>query len=221
MPGRVERELRASTLERRYEFLTLPSVQEAEFIGAVRLSALVVLHEAACGEVLVEVCERLRRHTHRPVLVIAAKADEVRQVAVLAAGADDCVPDEASPREIIARLRALLRRDREYARSLQEMPCCVGELSVDPGRHEVWVRGESVELAPKEFDLLVALAAESGRPVRRADLLERVWGYGNAITTRTLDVHIGRLRRKIEAEPSQPRLILTVPGVGYKLAALK
>lgn len=186
-------------------------------MAAVREAAVILLHSNLGVDRLDEVCERLRRQTHRPLVVMGDQADERLTVAVLAAGADDCLGPQTSLAEVIARLRAQLRRDREYSAADQGVRYDFGEFSLDTGSHDLVVRGQRVPLTPKEFDLCQALAAGAGRPVRREDLLREVWGYSEQIATRTLDVHIGRLRQKLEQEPAQPRIIVTVPGVGYKL----
>ncbi|MBD3292933.1 MAG: hypothetical protein GF393_08425 [Armatimonadia bacterium] len=153
-----------------------------------------------------------------PGLIALGDRREVDPADVLRAGADDFLAQPASPLELVARVRALLRRLREYcAASVATID--LGDVTVRCDRHEVLVRGERVELTPKEFDLLTALARGAGELVEREELLERVWGYDEAVCSRTLDVHVGRLRKKIERDPSTPRLIVTVPRVGYRMAA--
>ncbi|MBI2300498.1 MAG: response regulator transcription factor, partial [Armatimonadetes bacterium] len=135
-------------------------------------------------------------------------------------GADDYVPKPFSPRELLARVRAHLRRTSVYSGGEhREGPINVGAIIIDEGAREVTVEGRMVQLTPKEFDLLLVLAANAGRVLERDTLLERVWGESLYLDSRTLDVHIRRLRLKVEREPSNPRLILTVPGVGYKLVS--
>ncbi|MFW5868716.1 MAG: winged helix-turn-helix domain-containing protein, partial [Armatimonadota bacterium] len=137
---------------------------------------------------------------------------------VLRAGADDFMSHPVSASELVARVRALLRRLREYC-EISPGLIDIGEVTMRCDRHEVMVRGEPVALTPKEFDLLRELARGAGNLVEREALLERIWGYDESISTRTLDVHVGRLRKKIERDPSSPRLILTVPRLGYRIAA--
>lgn len=164
-----------------------------------------------------EVCRRLRTRTHTPVLVVTAKTDESDAVEALGAGADDYVRKPFEVREVVARARALVRRAGEYSRAaLAEEDMDFGDLRIDAIKHEVTVRGDSVRFTPKEFDLLHLLARNAGKMMHREELLETIWGYDNSIDSRTLDVHVGRVRAKVEENPREPKLIITVPGVGYK-----
>jgi phosphate regulon transcriptional regulator PhoB len=162
-----------------------------------------------------EVCRRLRGDPATasiPIIMLTAKADEVDRIVGLEMGADDYVSKPFSPKELVARVRAVLRRARpaEATRSLT-----VGGVSLDTARHVVAVDGRPVELTPKEFDLLHALLEAAGRVLSREHLLNRVWGYARAdeIESRTVDVHIRRLRAKLGAEE---RRIATIKGVGYR-----
>lgn len=164
-----------------------------------------------------EVCRRLRTRTHTPVLVVTAKTDESDAVEALSAGADDYVRKPFEIREVVARARALVRRAGEYSRAaLAEENMDFGDLRIDAIKHEVTIRGDSVRFTPKEFDLLHLLARNAGKMMHREELLETIWGYDNSIDSRTLDVHVGRVRAKVEENPREPKLIITVPGVGYK-----
>ena len=164
-----------------------------------------------------EVCRRLRTRTHIPVLVVTAKTDESDAVEALGAGADDYVRKPFEIREVVARVRALVRRAGEYSRAaLAEENMDFRDVQIDAIKHEVRVRGEALRFTPKEFDLLHLLARNAGKMMHREELLETIWGYDNSIDSRTLDVHVGRVRSKIEEDPRQPKLIITVPGVGYK-----
>jgi two-component system response regulator RegX3 len=164
-----------------------------------------------------EVCRRLRTRTHIPVLVVTAKTDESDAVQALGAGADDFVRKPFEVREVVARVRALVRRAGEYSRAAQaEEDMDFGDVQIDAIKHEVTVRGDPIRFTPKEFDLLHLLARNAGKMMHREELLETIWGYDNSIDSRTLDVHVGRVRSKIEENPRQPALIITVPGVGYK-----
>jgi phosphate regulon transcriptional regulator PhoB len=163
-----------------------------------------------------EVCRRLRADPATatvPIIMLTAKTDEVDRVVGLEMGADDYVAKPFSPKELVARVRAVLRRARpgEPVR-----PLTVGGVSLDVARHLVTVEGRPVELTPKEFDLLHALLDAAGRVLSREYLLNRVWGYARAdeIESRTVDVHIRRLRAKLGAEE---RRIATIKGVGYRL----
>ncbi len=162
-----------------------------------------------------EVCRRLRSDAATatiPIIMLTAKADEVDRVVGLEMGADDYVVKPFSPKELIARVRAVLRRARPAteARVLR-----AGAVTIDPMRHQVDVAGTAVELTPKEFDLLRALVEAAGRVLSREQLLERVWGYtrGGDIESRTVDVHVRRLRAKLG---DTGRRIATLKGVGYR-----
>jgi phosphate regulon transcriptional regulator PhoB len=177
---------------------------------------LVVLDLMLPGMDGLEVCRRLRAQPDTagvPIIMLTAKADEVDRVVGLEMGADDYVVKPFSPKELVARVRAVLRRARpgEAAR-----PLGAGAISLDTARHQVTLAGQPVELTPREFDLLHALLEAAGRVLSREHLLSRVWGYAHAgeIESRTVDVHIRRLRAKLGAEE---RRITTIKGVGYRL----
>jgi phosphate regulon transcriptional regulator PhoB len=176
---------------------------------------LVVLDLMLPGMDGLEVCRRLRADPATagvPIIMLTAKADEVDRVVGLEMGADDYIVKPFSPKELVARVRAVLRRARP---SEPGRPLSGGEISLDASRHAVTVAGQPVELTPKEFDLLHALLESAGRVLSREHLLNRVWGYAHAdaIESRTVDVHIRRLRAKLGAEE---RRIATVKGVGYR-----
>jgi phosphate regulon transcriptional regulator PhoB len=162
-----------------------------------------------------EICRQLRQDTataRLPILMLTAKAEEVDRVVGLEVGADDYVVKPFSPRELVARVRAILRRAQEPAEVSVKR---IGELEVDESRHSVAVNGAAVELTAKEFGLLCALMRANGRVLNREQLLEGVWGYADAaeIESRTVDVHIRRLREKLGPEAKR---IVTVKGVGYR-----
>ncbi|MFP4248694.1 MAG: winged helix-turn-helix domain-containing protein [Armatimonadota bacterium] len=165
-----------------------------------------------------QVCAELRNDGPAGLIVLGDGRVDVDAADVLRAGADDFMSHPVSASELVARVRALLRRLREYC-EISPGLIDIGEVTMRCDRHEVMVRGEPVALTPKEFDLLRELARGAGNLVEREALLERIWGYDESISTRTLDVHVGRLRKKIERDPSSPRLILTVPRLGYRIAA--
>jgi two-component system OmpR family response regulator len=166
-----------------------------------------------------EVCRILRKETSVPILMLTAKVEEVDKIVGLEIGADDYMTKPFSMRELLARVRAMLRR-AEMARPEPELKHAlrIGELEIDIARHQASLKGETLELSPKEFDLLAFLAQNKGLVFSRERLLEKVWGYDYAGETRTVDVHIRWLRQKIESEPAQPKLLVTVRGTGYKLA---
>lgn len=166
-----------------------------------------------------DVCSGIRAADVVPMIIASGRTAETDRVCGLELGADDYVCKPFEVREVAARLRALLRRTRRY-RGLGPSDgdvVAVGGLRLDRTCHGVTAGGREIELTPKEFDLLWALAEEAGRTVPSRRLLWDVWGYDEHIRTRTLDVHVGRLRRKLEEEPARPRLIVTVPSVGYRL----
>ncbi|MER7663021.1 MULTISPECIES: response regulator transcription factor [unclassified Streptomyces] len=167
-----------------------------------------------------DVLRILRAETYElPVLMLTARSTEDDLLLGLDLGADDYMTKPYSPRELMARVRTLLRRTRPpAARPAAEPVLAVGTLVVDPHRHEVSVDGERVECTPGEFRILAAMAAEPGRVFTRQRLLEELHGYARYIGDRTVDVHIMNLRKKIEPAPRRPARLLTVFGVGYKLA---
>ncbi len=167
----------------------------------------------------VEVCKRLRQDGSKlPIIMLTARSEEIDRVLGLEIGADDYVTKPFSPRELVARVRAVLRRksDESPSRPEETAQFVVGNVRLDPERYEVMVRGEVIELTPREFDLLHYLLKNMDRVVSRDQLLDRVWGYEYAGDTRLVDVHISHLRDKIEDDPKLPKYIKTVRGVGYK-----
>ncbi len=167
-----------------------------------------------------DVCREIRTSSDVPIIMVTAKGDEIDTVVGLEFGADDYLAKPYRLRELVARMRALLRRRARQTRvhDGDGQPIEVGDVSVDPERHEVLVRGEHVELPLKEFDLLTLLMDNAGRVLPRDTLIDRVWGSDYVGDTKTLDVHIKRLRAKVEPDPSAPTRILTIRGLGYKYA---
>ncbi len=162
----------------------------------------------------IEVCRRVRRGSDIPILMLTARDEDVDKIIGLEVGADDYLTKPFNPRELVARVKSILRRAVPERREPQERQLKHGVLEIDAGRREVHVDGKEVQLAPKEFDLLWELLDHRGLVLTRDQLLERVWGYTFAGDTRTVDVHVRQLRRKLgEASP-----IVTVWGVGYKVA---
>lgn len=163
-----------------------------------------------------EVCRRVRGESDLPVLMLTARSAEDDLLRGLELGADDYVTKPFSPRELMARVHALLRRARPSSPAGQP-PLRVGPLVVDPARHEVTCRDRPVPCTPGEFRILQALAAAPGRVFSRRQLLQHTEGYDRASTERAIDMHILNLRRKVETDPRAPELLLTVFGLGYKL----
>ncbi|WP_256841301.1 MtrAB system response regulator MtrA [Ornithinimicrobium cryptoxanthini] len=160
----------------------------------------------------VEVCRHLRAESGVPIVMLTARTDTHDVVAGLEAGADDYVVKPFKPQELLARIRARLRRsDRREPSQL-----AVGDLLIDVAGHTVKREGVELPLTPLEFDLLVALASRPNHVFDRESLLEKVWGYRHAGDTRLVNVHVQRLRAKIEKDPENPQIVLTVRGVGYK-----
>jgi DNA-binding response OmpR family regulator len=164
-----------------------------------------------------DVARTLHRESSVPLIMLTARVDETDRLIGLELGADDYVTKPFSPRELVARVRAVLRRagaEREPAAP----PVVAGQVAIDLERRQVTVAGRAVELTPTEFDLLVVLAQHPGRVFSRLELLDRVQGYSFDGYERTVDAHVKNLRQKIEPDPRQPRYLLTVFGVGYKFA---
>ncbi len=164
-----------------------------------------------------DVCRELRARSTVPILMLTARGDEADRVVGLELGADDYLTKPFSLRELIARVRAQLRR-ADMARTEETRVLRGGRVEMDLDRHEVRVAGELVGFAPKEFELLAALLRRQGRLATRETLLDEVWGFDFVGDTKTLDVHIKRIRGKIEEDAHRPRQILTVRGLGYKFA---
>jgi two-component system, OmpR family, response regulator RegX3 len=163
-----------------------------------------------------EICRRLRQESDVPIVMLTAKDAEVDRVVGLELGADDYVTKPFSTRELVARIRAVLRRGREPEPAAAPTAVEAGGVRVDRARHAVVVDGAPVSLPPKEFDLLELLVEHAGLVLTREQLIDRVWGLDYVGDTKTLDVHIRRLRTRIEADPASPRRIRTVRGVGYR-----
>ena len=164
-----------------------------------------------------EVCRTLRQESDVPIIMLTARTTEEDKLMGLNLGADDYVVKPFSPRELVARVRVVLRRLSQDEGSVEELR--FGELTVDLARHEVQVRGGRVHLTPKEFKLLGVLAQRPGFVFTRSALLDQVFGFNYEGYERTVDVHLGNLRKKIELDPEHPAYIQTVYGVGYKFVA--
>ena len=166
-----------------------------------------------------DVCRRLRQVSTVPVIMVTARDTELDKVLGLELGADDYVTKPYSSRELIARIRAVLRRGGDSDGAAADQILEGGRVSLDVERHIVTVDGQQVAMPLKEFDLLEYLLRNAGRVLTRGQLIDRVWGADYVGDTKTLDVHVKRLRSKIEAEPSRPTQLVTVRGLGYKFEA--
>jgi two-component system response regulator RegX3 len=161
-----------------------------------------------------EVCRRIRQTSNVPVIMVSAKDTEVDKVVGLELGADDYVTKPYSPRELVARIRAVLRRGQDV--DLAPTTLESGRVRMDVERHLVSVDGTDVRLPLKEFELLEMFLRNSGRVLTRGQLIDRVWGADYVGDTKTLDVHVKRLRSKIEPDPASPQHLVTVRGLGYR-----
>jgi two-component system response regulator MtrA len=173
---------------------------------------LVLLDLMLPGRDGVDVCRAIRAESGTPIVMLTAKSDTVDVVVGLESGADDYVVKPFKPKELVARIRARIRRtDQVPAQVL-----VIGDLEIDVAGHTVHRGGQVLSLTPLEFDLLVCLARKPGQVFTRETLLQEVWGYRHAADTRLVNVHVQRLRAKVERDPERPEIVLTVRGVGYK-----
>jgi two-component system, OmpR family, alkaline phosphatase synthesis response regulator PhoP len=218
-------ELVQSYLEReQYEVLTATDGRTALDLARTTEVDLVVLDVMLPIMDGIEVCRQLRQFSDAYVILLTARAEEIDKILGLTVGADDYLTKPFSPRELVARIKALLRRPRQTATALHPgseppddapAPQHWDELTIDETQHEVTLHGQPIELTAREFALLLALAQHPGRVFTRAQLLERVWGdayYDDHV----VDVHIANLRKKVETDPAHPHYLETVRGVGYR-----
>jgi two-component system response regulator RegX3 len=166
-----------------------------------------------------EVCRRIRQHSFVPIIMLTAKDSEIDKVVGLELGADDYVTKPYSSRELIARIRAVMRRHVDTEDDDTDSSVNAGPVRMDVDRHLVWVEGKEVAMPLKEFDLLEVLLRNAGIVVTRDKLIDRIWGADYVGDTKTLDVHVKRLRAKVEPDPSNPVHLVTVRGLGYKFVA--
>jgi DNA-binding response OmpR family regulator len=201
-----------------YEVITAADGEAA--LAAARSSRpdLVLLDLMMPGLNGIEVCRIIRRETRVPILILTARGEEADRVAGLEIGADDYVTKPFSMRELVARVRALLRRSENTAAPEPEVVTCA-DLIIDIRKRAVTRDGSDLPLKPKEFELLSFFARNRGQAFTRDQLLNQIWGYDYAGDTRTVDVHIRWLRQKIEAQPDRPTRLITVRGVGYRFDA--
>jgi DNA-binding response OmpR family regulator len=200
-----------------YGVRTASTGSEALAQVAAQMPGLIVLDLMLPDIDGIEVCKRIRQTSDVPILMLTARDEDVDKIIGLEVGADDYLTKPFNPRELVARVKSILRRSTPDRRELETEQIIHGDLRVDAGRREVRVVDDEVQLAPKEFDLLWELLDHRGLVLTRDQLLERVWGYTFAGDTRTVDVHVRQLRRKLgDASP-----IVTVWGVGYKVSPAK
>ena len=194
----------------------------AEALSHVRNNApdLVLLDLMLPGDMDgLQVCQAIRRgETYLPIIMVTAKDQDMDKVIGLELGADDYITKPFNTRELLARVRAVLRLVGSGREARHRERLRIGPLEIDLAGRETWMEGRPIPLTPKEFDLLVVLARNRGRVFGRETLLQQVWGYDYLGDSRTVDVHIQRLRRKLEPDPRHPRYLLTVHSIGYKFA---
>jgi two-component system response regulator RegX3 len=167
----------------------------------------------------VDVCRELRKRSRVPIIMVTAKGSEIDAVVGLEVGADDYVTKPYRTRELIARMRAVMRRQAGTDTSLPTDAMQVGDVTLDPEKHEVHIRGSLTPLPLKEFEVLHVLLANANRVMTRTELIDLVWGFNYVGETKTLDVHVKRLRAKVETDPANPERIVTIRGLGYKYAS--
>ena len=201
-----------------YDVLTASDGLAAVALARDERPDLIVLDLMLPGIDGLEVCRRVRQFSDAYILMLTARAEEVDKVVGLSVGADDYLTKPFSPRELMARVQAMLRRPRSSGSDTgPSAPRQLGDLAIDTARFEVRKRGEPVALTTRELSLLATLAEHPGHVFTRAQLLERVWGSA-LYDDHVVDVNVGNLRRKLEDDPTRPRWIQTVRGVGYRLA---
>ena len=177
------------------------------------LPSLLVLDLMLPGRDGIDVCKEIRAESGVPIVMLTAKGDTVDVVVGLESGADDYVVKPFKPKELVARIRARVRR---FDATAQAETLTIGDVHIDVAGHQVTRGGRTVNLTPLEFDLLVCLARKPWQVFSREVLLEQVWGYRHAADTRLVNVHVQRLRSKVEHDPENPEIVVTVRGVGYK-----
>ncbi|MCR4784550.1 MAG: response regulator transcription factor [bacterium] len=198
-----------------FEVICASDGNEAIKLARLEHPDLILLDVMLPGGVTgIDVTNTIRKESNIPIIMVTAKGEEIDRVLGLEMGADDYVPKPFSPRELVARVKAVLRRTSNRGDEKDEIT--FDNLSINLVKHEVRKNGELVELKPKEFDLLRLMATNPGKVFTRDYLLEQLWGYDYLGDTRTVDVHMRRLRQKIEDDPSCPKQLKTVHGIGYK-----
>ena len=165
----------------------------------------------------VEVCRRIRRFSDAYIVMLTAKTEEIDTLIGLSVGADDYLTKPFSPRELVARIQAMLRRPRTTSQDVPQLPLRVGDLAIDRDGHEVTLAGAPVRLTPLEYDLLLALAEAPHVAFSRRQLMDRIWGPAWIGDEHVVDVHVANLRRKLGDDPAKPRFVRTIRGVGYRI----
>ena len=207
------------------EFIVATDGYEGMRLATTETWSLVILDLRLPGPDGLEICRAIRRdRTYQPILMLTSKSAELDRVLGLETGADDYLTKPFSVLELVARVRAIFRRIENLQQSPQPATdlarrVSTGNLTIDPTRREVMLDNRQIDLTAREFDLLDYFARNPGRVFRRADLLDKVWGYGHEGYEHTVNSHINRLRAKIESDPSKPEMIVTVWGVGYKFSS--
>ncbi|MBS3947049.1 MAG: response regulator transcription factor [Dethiobacter sp.] len=200
-----------------YEVVPAYDGEEALRLFAAEKPDLIILDLMLPGVDGFEVCRRLRKSSDVPIVMLTARGEDIDKILGLELGADDYVTKPFNPRELVARVKAILRRAQSGVLDPAQMQVIrLQEMQIDLLQHKVRVKNKEVELTGKEFALLSLLASHPGRVFSREQLLEQIWGYDYYGDARTVDVHIRHLREKLEQAPGSPQLILTVWGVGYK-----
>ena len=198
-----------------FQTLTASDAEQCLDIARAEKPDLIILDVMLPSASGFDVCRMLRKQNDVPIIMLTARAEETDRVVGLELGADDYITKPFSMRELMARVKSVLRRTHTGAVATDAI-VSVGNLTVDPNRYEVTLGDKRIELSPKEFDLLRFMATHPGQVFSRQALLDRVWGADAYVEDRTVDVHIRWLREKIEVEASRPERLLTVRGVGYK-----
>ena len=208
--------VRAYLEEAGYRVMTARNGREALLVTRHEKPDLIILDLTMPEMDGLEFTRRLRQEKNTPIIMLTARVEETDRIIGLEMGADDYVTKPFSPREIVSRVRAVLRRVQPEPTAVEVLRA--GDLVLDRNEHSLTVAGQLADLTPTEFDLLATLMAHPGRAFSRMELLERVQGEAFAAYERTIDAHVKNLRAKIEPDPSKPRYVLTVFGVGYKFA---
>ncbi len=201
-----------------FQALTARDAEQGLDIARAEKPDLIILDVMLPSASGFDVCRMLRKQNDVPIIMLTARAEETDRVVGLELGADDYITKPFSMRELMARVKTVLRRTHTGSIA-SEAVISVGNLTIDPNRYEVTLGEKRIELSPKEFDLLRFLTTHPGQVFSRQSLLDRVWGADAYVEDRTVDVHIRWLREKIETTPSRPDRLLTVRGVGYKFRA--